>query len=268
MSQTHALENKENSYYFYTFFFLNFEWYTYFIRRISIMVMPVLVRTFLFRQPICLPFGPFFPFPVCICMRTYLGGTRLTPPRENTFLAAPTLTIQMNFNSVLYFLLFCLLFHCFDFITHFGLWKVRCKSVCTVCVCVFGMYGVVEGAGWGRFPIFRCSRTQFFQAQHAPKSSHELKASGKLQTRAAGKAENREASNVNANPLYEECVILEGPNLLEKRGSRSRALTLSLALLPLARKIRSHLFGTLLSPAGLFSLLCVRFDNYIPPRKK
>lgn len=89
------------------------------------------------------------------------------------------------------------------------------------------MYGVVEGAGWGRFPIFRCSRTQFFQAQHAPKSSHELKASGKLQTRAAGKAENREASNVNANPLYEECVILEGPNLLEKRGSRSRALTLS-----------------------------------------
>lgn len=130
------------------------------------------------------------------------------------------------------------------------------------------MYGVVEGAGWGRFPIFRCSRTQFFQAQHAPKSSHELKASGKLQTRAAGKAENREASNVNANPLYEECVILEGPNLLEKRGSRSRALTLSLALLPLARKIRSLLFGTLLSPAGLFSPLCVRFDNYIPPRKK
>jgi len=141
-----------------------------------------------------------------------------------------------------------------------------CKSEC---VCVGAV--CVEGVGAREaFPIFRCSRTQFFQAQHAPKSSHELKASGKLQTRAAGKAESREASNVNAKPILctRNVLFWKAPTKPNQTSWKTMALSGALSLSENSLSLCMRVFGIFLSPAGLFSLLCVRFDNYIPPRKK
>jgi len=104
--------------------------------------------------------------------------------------------------------------------------------VCVGAVCVEGV-GAREA-----FPIFRCSRTQFFQAQHAPKSSHELKASGKLQTRAAGKAESREASNVNAKPILctRNVLFWKAPTKPNQTSWKTMALSgaLSLGKFPLS----------------------------------
>jgi len=103
-----------------------------------------------------------------------------------------------------------------------------CKSEC---VCVGAV--CVEGVGAREaFPIFRCSRTQFFQAQHAPKSSHELKASGKLQTRAAGKAESREASNVNAKPILctRNVLFWKAPTKPNQTSWKTMALSGALSL--------------------------------------
>lgn len=104
-----------------------------------------------------------------------MDGTRLISLRGKLFFSEEppfTHNSNMNFNSVLYFLLFCLLFHCFDFITHLACGKCGVK----VCVCVF-RGGSVGGLFWGlRFSAAHAH--SFFQAQHAPKSSHELKSVG------------------------------------------------------------------------------------------